>query len=78
MTAPLTTDSPGKLLATLDLPKATHALLFDRNARLSVQPEADGVRIAIREPGGAVEILIDDVTLDALLALIAQARAQAN
>lgn len=66
--------NPGKLLVTMDLPRATHALLFDRHAGLTVKREADGVRITVREAGGWVELLIDEDTLDALLALIAQAR----
>lgn len=66
--------SPGKALITMDLPKAVHALLFDRHAGLDVRKEPDGVRIVLSEPGGSVEILLDDGTLDALLAMIAEAR----
>ncbi|MGC2857232.1 hypothetical protein ACM64Y_17315 [Novispirillum sp. DQ9] len=67
--------SPGKALITMDLPRAVHALLFDRHAGMAVRKEADGgVRIVLSEPGGSVEILIDDETLDALLGMIAEAR----
>lgn len=58
----------------MDLPKAVHALLFDRHAGMDVRKEADGVRIRLSEPGGSVEILLDDETLDALLAMIEEAR----
>lgn len=40
----------------MDLPKAVHALLFDRHAGMDVRKEADGVRIRLSEPGGSVEI----------------------
>ncbi|MFA7430705.1 MAG: hypothetical protein WCZ23_11160 [Rhodospirillaceae bacterium] len=66
--------SPGKVLITMDLPKATHALLFDRHAGLRVDPEKDGVRITFAEGGASVEILLDDQTLKGLLDLIAEAR----
>lgn len=66
--------SPGKALITMDLPRAVHALLFDRHAGIRVQREPDGVRILFSEGNGSVEILLDEDTLDALLAMIEDAR----
>lgn len=68
--------SPGKALVTMDLPKAVHALMFDRHGGMTVQKEKDGIRIRFSESGGSVEILLDEATLDGLLALIAEAKTQ--
>lgn len=66
--------SPGKALITMDLPRAVHSLLFDSHAGIRVQREHDGVRVLFSESGGSVEILLDEATLDALLAMIEDAR----
>lgn len=66
---------PGKALVSVDLPKAAHALLFDRHAMLRVGRERDGMRMSISSDGRAVEILVDDKTLATLLKLMAVALA---
>jgi hypothetical protein len=63
---------PGKALVTMDLPKAAHALVFDRHSMMRVARDRDGTRIAFTGDGRAVEMVVDDRTLAALLRLVAE------
>lgn len=64
---------PGKAFVSMDLPKVTHALIFDRHAQMRVNRDHDGLRITLVSGGTSVEMHVDDPTFAALLHLMAVA-----
>lgn len=64
---------PGKTLVSVDLPKAAHALIFDRHAVIRMARDHDSLRMTLAGDGRTIEMLLDDATLATVLKLMAAA-----